>query len=62
VHGVLWCIGVTLILLFISHWNQSGLPSLQFNHWKEDPKKKWKTKFQMGFHHLMEEILNTGVI
>jgi hypothetical protein len=20
VHGVLWCIGVTLILLFIAHW------------------------------------------
>ena len=46
----------------INNWYQSGLPSVQFNHWKEDPKKKWKTKFQMGFHHLMEAILNTGVI
>jgi hypothetical protein len=48
--------------LSINNWYQSGLPSVQFNHWKEDPKKKWKTTFQMGFHHLMEEILNTGVI
>jgi hypothetical protein len=22
--------------------------------------QKWKTTFQMGFHHLMEAILNTG--
>ena len=48
--------------LSINNWYQSGLPSVQFNHWKEDPKKKWKTKLQMGFHHLMEAILNTGVI
>jgi hypothetical protein len=24
--------------------------------------QKWKTTFQMGFHHLMEGILNTGTI
>jgi hypothetical protein len=29
--------------LSINNWYQSGLPSVQFNHWKEDPKKKWKT-------------------
>jgi hypothetical protein len=48
--------------LSINNWYQRRLPSVQFNHWKEDPKKKWKTKFQIGFHHLMEKILNTGVI
>jgi hypothetical protein len=48
--------------LSINNWYQSGLPSVQFNHWKEDPMKKWKETLQMGFHHLMEEILNTGKI
>jgi hypothetical protein len=45
--------------LSINNWYQSELPSVQFNHWKEYPMQKWKTTFQMGFHHLMEEILNT---
>ena len=48
--------------LSINNWYQSGLPSVQFNHWKEDPMQKWKETFQMGFHHLMEAILNTGKI
>ena len=31
--------------LSINNWYQSGLPLVQFNHWKEDPKKKGKIKF-----------------
>jgi hypothetical protein len=46
----------------MNNWYQSGLPSVQFNHWKEHPMQKWKTTFQKGFHHLMEEILNTEKI
>ena len=50
--------------LSINNWNQSRLPSEQFNHWKENPEQKWMTMstFKMGFKNLMEEIMHIGVI
>jgi hypothetical protein len=41
--------------LSINNWYQSRLPSVQFNHWKEDPKKKWKTKFQILRYHVLKK-------